>query len=259
MIDLMMNEKQYIENVIRFGTINPDYPARDVNMLVRYCFHEFGMRRSRIISYIDEFMYKHYAKDYNPFEWHPLVERYVRKASGKKLIEINSVPITKSEIDTISNANNLEAEKLLFTMLVIAKYKCIAYKANGWVSESRDELFRTANCKTKVNDRNSLIHTLFVDGFLELSRSNKKENWRVPFIDDESEVVLNVTTTVDCGLRYRKYIGDDQIIECVDCGKLFVQPKPNLHMIRCNNCQRIHDNNTRNVIRRVYKTSNEQS
>lgn len=237
MIDIMMNEKQYIESVIRFGTISQDYPARDVNMIVKYCFHELGMRRTKIISYVDEFMFKHYP-DYNPFEWHPLIEKYVRKAPGGKLIEIQSVPITEKEMEVISRVDEPESEKLLFTMLVIAKFKWLAYKANGWVSEKRDEIFRTGNCKIPVPDRNATIHSLFLEGLLELSRSNRKENWRVPFIDEESPIVLQVTSTIDCGLQYMMAKGDSRITECVDCDKLFIKTKVN--MTRCRNCQSKH-------------------
>jgi hypothetical protein len=231
----MMNEKKYVESVISSGKIDQKHVARDLYLMVKYCYLELGMRRSKIIAYVDEFMYKHYT-NYNPFNWHSLIEKYVRKCSGRHLIQIDGIGITQNELDIIEKCGDVETQKLLFTMLVIAKYKLVVYSANGWVSENRDEVFRTANSKIKVIDRNMTIHNLYKGGYLELSKSNKKENWRIPFIDTTSESVCTVTSTIDCGLRYMQIKHLSQVLNCKDCGKLFISSNNN--MFRCRECQK---------------------
>lgn len=238
MIDLMMNERKYIEDVLRTGNINVDAVARDVSTIVRYCYHCLGMRRSKIIEYVDGFMYKHYP-DYNPFQWHTLIEKYIRKAPGRKLIEINSVPITENEINRIKQLSDVETEKCLFTMLVIAKYKELAFHSNGWVSEKRDEIFRTANSKVRASNRNLVIHKLYLEGFIELSHTNKKENWKIPFMDFDGATVISINSTINCGLQYLMHNGDKKISICKDCGQFFV--KLSNSSTRCRKCQALID------------------
>lgn len=56
-MELILNEKKYAEELLETGKIGKK-PSAAVKLLVRYYYHEHGLRKKKILSEIDSFMSK---------------------------------------------------------------------------------------------------------------------------------------------------------------------------------------------------------
>lgn len=70
---------------------------------------------------LENFMLVSYP-NFNPVKWQDTIERQVKKAKKYSLIEIDFIPITKNELDTIKSIKNKPQERLAFTLLCLAKF-----------------------------------------------------------------------------------------------------------------------------------------
>lgn len=209
-----------------------------IYMIVRYLYHEQGLRQVGIIKFIDDFVGEVWG-DYNEADWYDKLLRYVRKAKTHPLVKIPGIPITKNELKTIRSAKNDRKEQLLFTMLVLAKYNNL-YKGrdvnNDWIDFNDKQIFQQAKITGSSSVRNRMIFELKQSGYLTNSKKITNLNKKVNFIDEDSPVVLTITDMHDLGYQYLLYKGNKKIRKCRECGHYFKAKTTNT--LYCNACKK---------------------
>lgn len=221
---IVLNEREYIEDVMSKNIIS-NKPSETINLMAKY-YKSRGMKRKECFNRIDEYFTRNY-KSYNKIKWETVINKYIRDAYDKKytLIEIDKVPITKKEMEVVRKIDNKRLERLIFTMLVIAKFNNLVNpKNNGWVNREDKEVFKIANIRVGKKDQCLLINDLKARELIEFSNKVDNVNSKIKFIkEDDGDVELEITDMRDLGFLYSEYIGDGKFRKCVVCGKMFKQ------------------------------------
>lgn len=195
---------------------------------------------------LENFMLVSYP-NFNPVKWQETIERQVKKAKKYSLIEIDFIPITKNELDTIKAINNKPQERLAFTLLCLAKFgNAVNLQNNDWTNREDKEIFRMANIQVSVEKQSAMVNSLRNKGLIQYSRIVDNLNTNVLFIDNESEVILEIEDFRNLGYEYALYCGE-KFFKCENCGVLVRQNEKNNKKL-CNECSRYHPIETKTII-----------
>lgn len=137
---------------------------------------ELGKSKNEIRNELDNIMEQHY-NGFVSTEWfntlNSLVNKYT-KPSYREFRKLEDIHITQEELKFIKSHQDVEIEKILFVMLVIAKSAC-KDKNNLWVNCESQEVFKLAKFKYKkgvdrMKQRGYAIHDMCKRGLLEVSK-----------------------------------------------------------------------------------------
>lgn len=240
-MDIILNEKSFVEKILEDGIVDKK-PSKTIWLLAKY-YNSLGIDKEQSIKNIDCFMKKNYKNKYNSVTWGDLVEGIVNQAikNNFDLNNVESVNITKSEIDFIKSIGQKTLEKLTFTYLVYAKVlNQINPKNNNWVSSKyRTAIFKDANIGEKGSKQLEIIHKAVVRNIIVLSKNITNNSINVEnYINENDSVVLVVRDFRELGLQYLKFIGEKNIVNCEVCKRLIVKTRPNSNIKYCKNCAR---------------------
>lgn len=269
---LILNEKNEAERIINTGDIG-NKVNETLSLLSRYYRYE-GYKTKEIVSLLDDFMKINYV-NYNPDDWEKVISRYA-KSQKYTLVQIESILITKNELLSISQIKDKKLEKLAFTLLVLAKFGNMRNADNNnWVLIDEYDVLQRARIRGSLVAQYSCFYDLAKMDLITYSRRVDNINVRVGFIDNDSEVILNITDLRELGYQYLMYKGEKYIkcaecgivmkpssnksnnqkyckgcsgyqtvgyktINCCDCGKPFEVDSRNMKKKRCDDCQIIY-------------------
>lgn len=217
---IVLNEKDYAIEHLESGDVG-EKPFFTLSMIAKYYYHCLGYKKSKINKLLNEFMQKNYFGYQNDkLTWEETIDKIVRNVNKYELLELAGVSITESELEKIATLDNPEKERVMFTILCLAKLGQLRNpNSDGWVNESTKDIFKMARVSSKRFDRELCIGELADDGFLELPLRNANNSVRVTFIDNEGEQKLLVSDFRELGYEYLKYKGGN-FIRCAECGIL---------------------------------------
>jgi hypothetical protein len=217
-MEIVLDERKKAEDVLSSAD-SPANPIQNVFLLAKY-YYSLGQTRAEVLAHVEEYLQRF------PYvvlpKWQTTVERMVTKAKKHKLVEIQGIPITKTELEAVVQLQKESLQKLAFTLLCIAKfYNAINPNNQNWCNTSDKDLFRMANIGSLDSRRQQkLISELHELGMVGYSNIIDNINLRVMFIDQYEEIGMVITSYEDLGLQYLEYIGDKTVVRCKDCGKL---------------------------------------
>ena len=268
---IVLNEKKYAIECLENGFVGRK-PFFTLSIIAKYYYYCLNYKKSKIEMLLNDFMFKNYSIGYQSdrLSWQDTIEKIVKKVNNYTLLELDGVKITKSELKTISGIGNPNKERVMFTILCLAKFGIARNpQSNGWVNTDSKEIFKMARVSCKAKERELYIGDLCDRGLLELPKRNDNVSLRVTFIDDGDEELF-ISDFRELGYEYLKYKGENFIrcaecgiltrgnkngtkryckdcaaytpqksktIICVDCGKEIVISGNNKRTIRCDNCQ----------------------
>ena len=135
----------------------------------------------------------------------------------KNFREQEYIPIYENELKLIQSLPNDRQKKLMFTFFALARYM----NCDGWInkktSKGISEAFKLANVTLTSDKRNKLLHELYSNGYISLSKKVNNLNIKVQ-LDDSGEVVYKVKDFNNLG---NQYIGNFKkgYKQCKCCGK----------------------------------------
>lgn len=227
---VVFDEIKFGEDVYKNGLKSKKYIMTELLNIAKYLKHNNIEIKNTLIEFC-----KKNIENFNMEEWEGILDATLDKANKYPALTGKVIKITKSELDIISELDNIDAQKILFILLVINKFK------NYTLDASRAELFKLAEVKANTKKQESILFLLNSKKLTEIynkTRNNKNHNFRkVTFINDESEVMITINNFDNIIIYYKKYLGEN-IIECENesCNKLFY-PRNNTHKY-CKDCAR---------------------
>lgn len=235
-MDLILNEKQYVEKMLELGDCSPKDLGANIALLTRYMYQE-NYTQKEIYNGIEEFASK-VDSDFDINNWYSFIDKCIGKAKKRDLLNIDYIPITQKELDTIKEIKNPARERLVFTLLVIAKYNNLKSETNNsWINYSMDVWFKLARVACKVDDRPYMIYDLKEAGLVEVSKKITRFNIRITFVDDESDPVLKITDMRELGYQYQNLGPKSKIKLCKRCGKPYKVKSSKERNPYCIDCQ----------------------
>ena len=272
-MDIIMNEYTYAENLLNKQDLKAcdlgDKPSSTLNLLARY-YREIGKNDDEIKELLSDFLNRCLKDKYKESKWIDSIFYQVVKSKKYNLKRVDNVIVTKSEIEIIQSVKGKSRQKVLFTLLILAKYyNAVSDKNKNWTNLEYKKIFKLANVQLSIQNQALLINDLYNCGFVNVSKNVGKPNIQVNFVDNESDGVLTITRLKDLGKEYLMFCGEDYIrcqkcgtlvknyrntnkycktcgqyqpietktVICIDCGKEFSVDARITNKIRCDECQ----------------------
>lgn len=246
-MDLILNEKQYVEKMLELGDCSPKDLGANIALLTRYMYQE-KYTQKEIYNGIEEFASK-VDSDFDINNWYSFIDKCISKAKKRDLLNIDYIPITQKELDTIKEIKNPARERLAFTLLVIAKFNNLKSETNNnWINYSMDVYFNLARVTCKVDDRPYMIYDLKELGLVEVSKKITRFNIRITFVDNDSDPVLKITDMRELGYQYQNLGPKSKIKLCKRCGKPYKVKSSKERIPYCSDCQKSKHNKDIKII-----------
>lgn len=234
MIDNRFKEKTYIKKILENG-FSKKYLFYEMKLLVKY-YKEQGYDEETRKALLYQFCEKH-IEDFNKVIFYKTINRALNfvKNNEERLVEIDGISISKSEIDYIDKLDiNKNLKKLVFTLLVLTKLYRLYLKEKDDKIKNKEFYFggqknykNLTESSKVVFDRKSgiknihdLIRELHNKDIVEITgNGNIKLTFMYEIVDDNGkEIFVRHYDTI--GYYYDKYHGDNKIKECENCKTL---------------------------------------
>lgn len=242
-MSLILNEVAQAKTILLSGEIG-NKPSATLFLIAKYYRQYLKYSQKETITELDKFMSKYYP-NYNSVLWENIIENISKNANKYPIRQIDKIGITKRELDYIKLLNNINYEKLAFSMLCYAKVHNLSNeKNNGWVNCKIPELFKTSRINVKYKDDkmfmlNGIRNILLLDSIGEngeiiklpliaFSKKNDNKNIKLNFIDTSDDYILYISDFRELGYEYLLYLGENYA-RCETCGVLFKQNKTNTY------------------------------
>lgn len=268
MIDNRFKEKTYIKKILENG-FSKKYLFYEMKLLVKY-YKEQGCDEETRKALLYQFCEKH-IENFNKVIFYKTINRALNfvKNNEEKLVEIDGISISKSEIDYIDKLDiNKNLKKLVFTLLVLTKlYRLYLKEKDGKIKNKEFYFGGQKNYKNLIEsskvvfDRKSGIKNIH-DLIRELHNKNIVEitgngNIKLTFMyeivdDDDREIFVRHYDTI--GYYYDKYHGDNKIKECENC-KTLIRVRSNRQKY-CHSCWKKREQTIRREINKRYYEKN---
>jgi hypothetical protein len=217
MTHIVLNERAYAEEALENLSLG-NKPIQTLSRIARYYFNQ-GYKKREIGNLLENFMLK-CDPTINIVKWQGTIEKLVRSSDKYGLIDIPGVFITRSELRTIKQISGKLLQRLMFTMLCLAKYgNATSSTNNNWVNRKDKDIFCLANIAVTSKRQSLMINDLWNMGLIGYSRVVDNVNINVKSIDEDSPVELFIGDFRNLGNQYMKYCGE-KYIECQCCGKV---------------------------------------
>lgn len=190
-------------------------PSETLRRVARYYIDRGGKKRETRRR-VTEFLQK-CDPEVSTVKWSKMVDYAIGMAQKYEAINIESIPVTKPEMDTIQSIDGKQTQRLAFTLLCLSKYwKIVTGNADYWVNSKESEIMDMANINTSKKRRGMLFRTMAELGLIMLSKRVDNTNVKVNFVED-GEVIMNITDFRNLGWQYLRYCGEPYFV-CQNCG-----------------------------------------
>ena len=237
MINFKFNDKLDIEAKMSNNYVNQENPEDTVRDLARYNHHILGMNKEDNYDAILAYMTKN-CRDFYEEKYFKIIYRNIASAKKYKFRNVSSVQITRSEIDKIAGLNDIRKEKIAFVLLAVAKYyNNVSSDNNNRLYMSMSDLFKLSRVAIPCKDRASYLHFAYQEGVL-VEHTFVGTNLKiVGFVDDASEVVMELGEDDYKELAYA-YLNykNGGYKHCKSCGRLFKMSKNAPGRLYCKEC-----------------------
>ena len=231
MKEIVTNERAYVEQILNCPKIGSK-PMESLSRIARYYYSE-GYAKDEIHKLLEEYLLK-CDPTFNLVKWQTSIDMVVGSASKYPLIDIQGVPITRSELKKIGKLRSKMLRKLMFTLLCLAKYcNAVNPSNNNWVNFKDKDIFSLANIVIATKRQSLLINDLWSMGYIGYSKMVDNTNLNVKIVDEDSPVDLVVLDYRNLGNQYLRYCGESHI-ECQICGKVIA--KRSNRQLYCSEC-----------------------
>ena len=276
MINFKFNEERDIRNVVELGNVNSLSIHKAIWNAALYYTQIEPVDKKIIFNTVVKFMEQHYS-DFKYEGYVRAINKCINDVKKYRIKNIDSIKITKSEMNKIQSLNDIKKEKIAFVVLALAKYFNAAYeneKDNFYAKTS--EIFKFARISIPVRERDYYLRFAYEEGILKPNYSIGNNAYTAAFVshsDEEIVLELNENDYLEIAYTYLNYknggykrcktcgrwfkisvgkpneqycylhkssyqpIGEYKTKTCIDCGKDFNVGPMNNRSCRCEECQ----------------------
>lgn len=230
------------------------YTKTDLFMYAKYLKYKKAVEADIVYETITESQLRSYNKDIE-YELRAFCERacldfnyttkyqdidFALEYSCKYKLKLPyPLPITQKEWDSIMSVSNENYRKMLFIMLVDAKYykyfsasvennRQIDDNTIFYVQMTKSEIQKKAKVKyASQSEKDFFLGCINRKGLFDISNS-KLCSWYIKFVDISDENIIEYITDYEHLDLYYEKISGGRIGKCKHCGKLFEQSKTKL-------------------------------
>ena len=218
-----MNENQWAKEMIDAKSLGKK-PSETLRRIARY-YRDLGYDKRKTRRALEDFLVACDNTISIP-KWADSIEFALSYSSKRPAINIDSIIVTRQELDIIDSLDGVMLQRLAFTILCVAKYWDAATgNTTHWVNSKDSDIMRMANINTSIKRQSAMYHTLYNAGLIRFSRKVDNTNVQVCFIADGAPAV-EVKDFRNLGYQYARQKDPGKYLVCDGCG---------IVVKRCNN------------------------
>ena len=225
---MILNEEKYARDVLTGQRDDVKSIRQKIDLIARYNYYVLHKNSDDNYSSIINWLEKHHDI-FSEQGYSKIISDCIKKAAKRPFYHVDSLKITKKEMNIITSQNNLRHEKILFVLLCMAKVQKVSYGFdNGLISYNITDVFKTARVSVPVDERENILHKLLKLDLIGLPVKNDTKCLFVKFMDESEEDIVLDLNEQDCGelaYAYLRHTGKSKISRCSKCGKLIKQSK----------------------------------
>lgn len=218
---MIFDEKKAAEEILENG-FSSFMSRKDLGILAKY-FKYLGKNKTQIRKSLIEFCEK-YSLEFNEVLSRERINNAINNSDKFGLRLPASINVTESELESIKNIGNYNRQKILFVMLVIAKYakysetrykpkKESIYDDNFYVNEKTTSILKMAKVNMNKIDRRKVFADFKKLGVIDSTYSGA---FRIMIVDELSPILLTISD-MDNMIDFYPFKNE---ITCEICGKL---------------------------------------
>ena len=190
---MILNEEKFAKDVLTGQRSDVKSIKQKIDLIARYNYHVLNKDSSNSYSSIVKWLDKHHDI-FSEHGYSNIISDCIKKAAKRQFYHVDSVKITKKEMETIAAQNNLRYEKILFVLLCMAKVQKVSYGFdNGLISYNITDVFKTARVSVPVDEREKILHEFLKLELIGLPLKNDTKCMFVKFVDEsEEDIVLEL-------------------------------------------------------------------
>lgn len=228
---IILKETDYAVNVLAQPLLSKK-PSYDLRILAKYLCHSKKMNPEEIYEELVHIMDEKY-ENFSIAAWQELLLDLAKNASKRPLTDIESLPITVSELAVVDSIISKPMRRIAFTLLCLARYRTFVQpESQGWINYEFRDIFKMANVNASVKEQCRIIYDLQSLNLLEMNKMVDNLSLHILFLSPiHSDAVLQISDFRNLGYEYLLYTGE-KFFRCEKCG-LLVRRKSN----RCKYCK----------------------
>lgn len=237
MMRFNFNEKSKIYSIVEDGETDNLTVNKSIWNAAIYYTQLNPVDKDDVFWKIVEFM----NKNYNNFMYQgyvDIINKDINKAYKYRIKDVNSINITKSEMDKIMSLNDIRKEKIAFVILALAKYQnAESQRDNDTFYAKTSEIFKFARVVVSAKDRDAYFGFAYKEGLLKQNFSIGYNALTAAFVDhDEDEVVLTLDEYdyLELAYAYLNY-KNGGYKRCKACGRWFKPKNNQMNILYCSN------------------------
>lgn len=220
---MILNEEKFAKDVLMGQRDDVKSIKQKIDLIARYNHHVLHKNNDDSYSSIVKWLEKHH-EIFSEHGYSNIISDCIKKASKRPFYHVDSVKITKKEMDIITGQNNLRYEKILFVLLCMAKIQRDSCGFNnGLIYYNITELFKSSRVSVPVDEREKILHEFLKLGLIGLPFKNDTKCLFIKFMDEIEDDISLELNEQDCGelaYAYLKHTNQGKISRCSKCGKL---------------------------------------
>lgn len=192
-------------------------PTKTLSRVARYYMDIDGVTDKKTISSkLETFLLQCDSTASIP-KWSKRLDSAINWAFKHEAILVDSIIITKPEMEKIDSLDGKQIRRLAFVLLCLSKYWNIVNSQNdNWINCKDNEIMAFANINTSIRRQCAMYTTLRDVGLIQFSKKVDNTNVCVCFAED-GEPAMVITDLRNLGYQYLKYHGEPYF-ECTNCG-----------------------------------------
>ena len=211
---IVLNEHEWARDMIESRSLGAK-PFETLSRVAKY-YIDKDYSKKEVRGMLDTFLLQCEPTASLP-KWSETLDYAVARALKYDAIKIDSIEITKPEMERIDALEGKQIRRLAFTLLCLAKYwDVVNPQGDHWVNSKDSEIMRMANINTSIKRQSLMYFNLNEVGMVQFSKKVDNTNVRVCFITP-GETAMVVTDFRNLGYQYLKYHGEPYF-ECQNCG-----------------------------------------
>lgn len=231
-MSIVLNEREWVENVLQAPYLGKQ-PLVTLGRVGRYYGQVEGYAKEEIREKLENFLLLCDPTVILP-KWSDTLDKMVKQVQKYPLIQLEGVPVTCGELETIKKLEGVQVQRLAFTLLCIAKYWNLVREGNeSWVNTADKEIMVMANINTSIKRQSLMIHKLHSLELVGFRKRVDSLSLQVKFVDGEGESVAMVQDFRNLGNQYMGLIGGGYF-PCAHCG-ITIKRQSNAHKY-CKDC-----------------------
>ena len=235
---MILDEKVIAEEILTSKRI---VTKSDIGIIARYLRNEMKCDVPETLIMLSSIMTK-INRNFNPIKSAKFLEKLATKSENIPLRKIEYIKITSRELAKIGNVESLKLQRLLFVILVYAKYNNqLSVNNNNWCNVTINELYRYARVSTRnAKEKGLFLNRLASLKLISFSAHNTNLNIKCNIVDNEPDNDgIKITDIRELGYQYLNLNSPNEFTYCGNCGVIMKKKNKNDFSTKiCSSCQK---------------------